>query len=64
LRKRARAGYDVYDPEQNLYDRFLADSQNDAITALQEELDARNAEYQALQLTYQALTQPDLRDQL
>ncbi|WP_137626806.1 hypothetical protein [Lactiplantibacillus pingfangensis] len=64
LRKRARAGYDIYDPDKNLYDRFLADSQNDAITALQAELDARNAEYQALQLAYQARTQPDLRDQL
>ncbi|MFC6201008.1 hypothetical protein ACFP1L_03735 [Lactiplantibacillus nangangensis] len=64
LRKRAQAGYDVYDPEQNLYDRFLADSQNDAITALQEELDARNADYHALQLKYQALSQPDLREQL
>jgi len=64
LRKRARGGYNVYDPDKNLYDRFLADGQNDAITALQEELDARNAAYQALQLKYQALTQPDLKEQL
>lgn len=64
LRKRARTGYDVYDPEQNLYDRFIDDTQNDAVTALQTELDARNAEYQALKLKYQALTAPDLRDQL
>ena len=64
LRKRARTGYDVYEPEQNLYDRFIDDTQNDAVTALQTELDARNAEYQALKLKYQALTAPDLRDQL
>ena len=64
LRKRARTGYDVYDPEQNLYDRFIDDTQNDAVTALQTELDARNAEYQTLKLKYQALTAPDLRDQL
>ena len=64
LRKRARTGYDVYDPEQNLYDGFIDDTQNDAVTALQTELDARNAEYQALKLKYQALTAPDLRDQL
>jgi hypothetical protein len=64
LRKRARKGYDVYDPEQNLYDRFIDETQSDAIAALQTELDARNAEYQALRLKYQALTAPDLRDQL
>ncbi|MDC6398428.1 hypothetical protein [Lactiplantibacillus pentosus] len=64
LRKRARKGYDVYDPEQNLYDRFVDETQSDAIAALQTELDARNAEYQALKLKYQALTAPDLRDQL
>lgn len=64
LRKRARKGYDVYDPEANLYDRFLNDTQIAAITALQTELDARNAEYQELKLKYDALRAPDLRDQL
>ncbi len=64
LRKRARKGYDVYDPEANLYDRFIDETTNDTVTALQEELDARNAEYQALKLAYQQLIAPDLGDQL
>lgn len=64
LKKRSRRGYDNYDPDKNLYDRFIDDTQNDAVTALQTELDARNAEYQALQLKYQALTAPDLRGDL
>lgn len=64
LKKRARKGYDIYDPDKNLYDRFITDTQSEAVTALQTELDARNAEYQALKLKYQALTAPDLGDQL
>lgn len=64
LRKRARKGYDVYDPEANLYDRFLDDTQSDAVTALQTELDARNAEYQDLKLKYDALRAPNLGEQL
>ncbi|CAM3219341.1 hypothetical protein [Lactiplantibacillus plajomi] len=64
LRKRARRGYDVYDPEANLYDRFIDETQTDAVTALQTELDARNAEYQALKLKYDALQAPNLGDQL
>lgn len=64
LQKRAKAGYDVYDPEHNLYDRFSEELQTDAITALQEELDARNAEYQELKLQLQQLKQPNLEDKL
>ncbi|VDG31697.1 hypothetical protein MUDAN_DOGOELCO_00987 [Lactiplantibacillus mudanjiangensis] len=64
LKKRAKVGYDIYQPDHNLYDRFVDDIQNEAITALQIELDARNAEYQALQLKYRALVHPDLEDQL
>jgi len=64
LKKRARIGYDIYDPDQNIYDRFIEDTQTDAVTALQTELDARNAEYQALQLKYQQLLAPNLREHL
>jgi len=64
LKKRARTGYNVYDPEQNIYDRFIKDTQTDAITALQAEVDARNAEYQVLQLKYQELLAPNLREDL
>ena len=64
LRKRARKGYDVYDPDANLYDRFVSDTQSDAVTALQTELDARNAEYQALKLKYQQLQAPNLGERL
>ncbi|MQS89842.1 hypothetical protein [Companilactobacillus mishanensis] len=60
LKKRAKTGYDVYKPDHNLYDRFIEDTESDAVTALQEELDARNAEYQELKLRYDALTQPNL----
>ncbi|MFD1419864.1 hypothetical protein [Lactiplantibacillus songbeiensis] len=64
LKKRGQVGYDVYDPDHNLYDRFVDELQHDAVTALQAELDARNAEYQALQLKYQALLAPNLEDRL
>jgi len=64
LRKRGQTGYDIYEPDHNLYDRFVNDLQADAVTALQTELDARNAEYQALQLKFQALVAPNLEDQL
>ncbi|AKP67601.1 hypothetical protein [Companilactobacillus ginsenosidimutans] len=60
LKKRAKKGYDVYKPDHNLYDQFLDDTQSDAVDALQEELDARNAEYQELKLKYDALNQPNL----
>jgi len=64
LKKRAKAGYDVYDPDNNLYDRFIEDLKDDSIQALQEELDARNAEYQELKLQLRKLDQPDLGDKL
>ncbi|KRK81096.1 hypothetical protein FD03_GL000685 [Companilactobacillus nodensis DSM 19682 = JCM 14932 = NBRC 107160] len=64
MRKRAKKGYDIYKPNHNVYDRFVDDMQSDAVTALQEELDARNAEYQELKLQLQALQQPDLEDKI
>lgn len=64
MRKRAKKGYDIYKPNHNVYDRFVDDMQGDAVTALQEELDARNAEYQELKLQLQALQQPDLEDKI
>ncbi|CAJ1190234.1 hypothetical protein FD33_GL000333 [Companilactobacillus paralimentarius DSM 13238 = JCM 10415] len=64
LKKRQKAGYDVYNPDNNLYDRFIEETQNDAITALQDELDARNAEYQELKLQLQRLQQPNLEDKI
>lgn len=64
LKKRSKAGYDVYKPDHNLYDRFVDEIEDDAITALQEELDARNAEYQDLKLQLQQLQQPNLEDKL
>lgn len=64
LKKRSQVGYDVYDPDHNLYDRFVTDLQTDAVDALQAELDARNAEYQALQLKYRAHVHPNLEDQI
>lgn len=62
LKKRSKAGYDIYQPEHNLYDRFIDEIKDDAITALQEELDARNAEYQELKLQLQP--KPNLEDKL
>lgn len=64
LKKRAQKGYDVYDPDHNLYDRFIDDMQSDAVQALQEELDARNAEYQELKLKLEQLDRPDLGDKV
>lgn len=64
LKKRAKAGYDVYSPDHNLYDRFVEELQSDTVTALQEELDARNAEYQELKLRLQQLEQPNLEGKL
>lgn len=64
LRKRAQVGYDVYTPEHNLYDRFSAELEDQAVTALQTELDARNAECQALKLQLAKLHAPDLGERL
>jgi len=64
MKKRAKAGYDVYNPDKNIYDRFVDDLKDDAIQALQEELDARNAEYQELKLKLQKFDQPNLEDKL
>ena len=64
LQKRQKAGYDVYTPDHNLYDRFVDELKDDAITALQEELDARNEEYQLLKLQLQQEQQPNLEDKL
>jgi len=60
MRKRAKKGYNIYKPDHNVYDRFIDDMKNDSVTALQEELDARNAEYQELKMKLQALQQSDL----
>jgi len=60
MRKRAKKGYNIYKPDHNVYDRFIDDMKDDSVTELQEELDARNAEYQELKLKLQALQQPDL----
>lgn len=64
LQKRAKAGYDVYKPDHNLYDRFVDDLRDDAIEALQDELDARNAEYQELKLQLQQQNHPNLEDKI
>lgn len=64
MRKRAKKGYDIYKPNHNVYERFISDSKSDSVTALQEELDARNAEYQELKLKLQNLQKPNLEDKL
>ncbi|WP_125770247.1 hypothetical protein [Companilactobacillus furfuricola] len=64
LKKRAKKGYDIYHPDHNIYDRFIDDMQNDAVTALQEELDARNAEYQELKLRLEQLDHPNLEGKI
>jgi len=64
LKKRVKSGYDIYNPDHNLYDRFIDDLKDDSIQALQAELDARNAEYQELKLQLQKLNQPDLGDKI
>src|SRR5699024_10408938 len=43
LRKRS-ADYQVYDPDENLYDQFVDKLHNDTIDALQAEVDALTAE--------------------
>lgn len=64
LKKRAKTGYDIYKPDHNLYDRFIEESKEDKLTALEEELDARNAEYQALKLQLQSEQAPNLEDKV
>jgi len=64
LKKRAKSGYDVYSPDHNLYDRFIDDTQADAVQALQSELDARNAEYQELKLKLEQVDRPNLEGKL
>ncbi|WCG35300.1 hypothetical protein [Companilactobacillus farciminis] len=64
LKKRSKAGYDVYTPDHNLYDRFVDDLKDEAVESLQEELDARNEQYQALKLELQELHKPNLEDKV
>ncbi|ATO47250.1 hypothetical protein C5L30_000568 [Companilactobacillus farciminis] len=64
LKKRSKAGYDVYTPDHNLYDQFVEDLKDEAVASLQEELDARNEQYQALKLELQKLHQPNLEDKV
>ncbi|MQS75384.1 hypothetical protein [Companilactobacillus halodurans] len=64
LKKRMKGGYDVYSPDNNLYDRFVNDLKDESIQALQDELDARNAEYQELKLKLQQQYHPNLEDKL
>ncbi|APX71607.1 hypothetical protein M5C72_00180 [Companilactobacillus allii] len=64
MRKRDKKGYDIYKPNRNVYDRYVDDIKDDAITALQEELDARNGEYQELKLELQDIQSPNLEDKL
>lgn len=64
LQKRSKIGYDIYHPDHNFYDRFNDELKDQAITALQEELDARNEEFQTLKLQIQESQQPDLEDKL
>ena len=46
--KKRHQHYDVYDPEANFYDQFIADTQTTAVTALQDELDVLNLEHHQL----------------
>lgn len=64
LKKRSKIGYDIYKPDHNLYDRFIKDSENDKISALEEELDARNAELRNLKLDLQSQNSPNLEDKI
>ena len=64
LKKRSKAGYDVYTPDHNLYDQLVEDLKDEAVASLQEELDARNEQYQALKLELQKLHQPNLEDKV
>lgn len=42
--KKRHQHYDVYQPDRNFYDRFIADTEENAVTALQQEVDALNLE--------------------
>lgn len=53
LRQRSK-NYDIYHPEENLYDQFADELQNASVTALQEEVDALNSELAALKLHFSA----------
>lgn len=47
--KKRHQHYDIYDPENNFYDRFIDETRANAVTALQEEVDALNLEIAKLQ---------------
>nr|WP_246147593.1 hypothetical protein [Secundilactobacillus folii] len=47
--KKRHQHYDIYDPENNFYERFIKETQTNAVTALQEEVDALNLEVARLQ---------------
>lgn len=47
--KKRHQHYDIYDPENNFYDRFIEETRTTTITALQEEVDALNLEIVNLQ---------------
>ncbi len=47
--KKRHQHYDIYDPENNFYDRFIDETRANAVTALQEEVDALNFEIAKLQ---------------
>lgn len=47
--KKRHQHYDIYDPENNFYDRFINETQSNAVAALQEEVDALNLEIAKLQ---------------
>lgn len=47
--KKRHQHYDVYNPDHNFYDQFVADTEETAVTALQTEVDALNLEVYQLQ---------------
>ncbi|MDT6981227.1 hypothetical protein [Levilactobacillus zymae] len=47
--KKRHQHYDVYTPDHNFYDQFVADTEETAVTALQTEIDALNLEVYQLQ---------------
>ena len=49
LKKRS-ADYDIYHPDKNLYDQFVSELDNTTINALQEEIDALNAELATIKM--------------
>lgn len=55
--KKRHQHYDIYDPENNFYARFIDETRSSAVTALQEEVDALNLEIAKLQ--QQLLTDGD-----